>query len=74
MEDTMKQTKTIMVPNISCNHCVMTIKRELGATDGVVQVTGDPSSKMVTVTWEEPPADWKSLNSLLHEIGYPPAT
>jgi copper chaperone len=69
----MKQTKTFSVPNISCGHCVMTIKHELEALNGVLQVSGGPSSKMVTVTWEEPPADWESLNNLLHEIGYPAA-
>ena len=65
-------TKTFLVPNISCHHCVMTIKRELGELDGVVSVSGDVETKMVTVEWE-PPASWDSMKALLAEINYAPA-
>ena len=65
-------TKTFRVPNISCNHCVMTIKRELGELEGVVSVNGDVEAKTVTVEWESP-ATWDSINSLLTEINYSPA-
>ena len=65
-------TKTFRVPNISCNHCVMTIKRELGELEGVVSVNGDVEAKTVTVEWESPAA-WDSINSLLTEINYSPA-
>jgi len=65
-------TKTFRVPNISCNHCVMTIERELGELDGVVSASADVDTKMVTVEWE-PPVTWDSIESLLNEINYPPA-
>ena len=63
-------TKTFHVPNISCNHCVMTIKRELGELDGVVSVDGEVETKNVTVEWESP-ATWEGISSLLSEINYP---
>ena len=65
-------TKTFLVPNISCHHCVMTIKRELGELDGVVSASGDVEAKTVTVEWE-PPASWDSVKTLLAEINYAPA-
>jgi copper chaperone len=64
--------KTFHVPNISCKHCVMTIKRELGELEGVTSVTGDVETKMVTVEWGSP-ATWDGIQSLLAEINYPPA-
>ena len=65
-------TKTFRVPNISCNHCVMTIKRELGDLEGVVDVTSDMETRTVTVEWDSP-ATWDSIKSLLTEINYAPA-
>jgi copper chaperone len=65
-------TKTFRVPNVSCNHCVMTIKRELGELEGVVSANGDAETKTVTVEWESP-ATWEGIKSLLTEINYPPA-
>jgi len=63
-------TKTFRVPNVSCNHCVMTIKRELGELEGVVSVDGDVETKDVTVEWESP-ATWEGIKLLLSEINYP---
>jgi copper chaperone CopZ len=65
-------TKTFNVPNISCGHCVMTIKRELGALAGVVSVEGDVDAKTVTVSWDAPATE-DSIRSLLAEINYPAA-
>lgn len=64
-------SKTFKVPNISCGHCVMTIRREVGELAGVKAVKADEQSKMVTVEWEEP-ATWDQIRSLLQEINYPP--
>lgn len=63
------ESKTFRVPNISCGHCVMTIKREVGVLPGVQSVEGDPASKMVTVQWQAP-ATWEQIKDLLAEINY----
>jgi copper chaperone len=65
-------SKTFTIPNISCNHCVMTIERELGELAGVTSVTADVETKNVSVEWQ-PPATWEAIVSLLNEINYPPA-
>ncbi len=65
-------SKTFEVPNISCGHCVMTIKNELGELAGVSQVQADQATRMVTVEWDSP-ATWEQIKALLAEINYPPA-
>ena len=65
-------SKTFDIPNISCNHCVMTIKRELGELKGVASVDADVGTKTVNIEWEAP-ATWDSIKSLLAEINYPVA-
>ncbi len=64
--------KTFKVPNISCGHCVMTIEREVGELAGVTSVKAEQATKMVTVNWNEPPASWEAIRSLLTEINYAP--
>ncbi len=64
--------KTFRVPNISCGHCVMTIKNEVGELTGVSRVDADKDTRMVTVEWSEP-ATWEQIKGLLVEINYPPA-
>ena len=63
-------TEKFLAPDISCGHCVMAIKRELGALEGVQSVDADETSKEVVVTFE-PPADMEKISRLMEEIGYP---
>ena len=64
------ERKSFAVPNISCGHCVMNIKRELGGLEGVVKVEGDPSLKQILVEWNSPATEEK-IRALLKEINYP---
>ena len=66
------QSKTFVVPNISCNHCTHTIEMEVGDLEGVESVEASLDSKRVTVKWDDP-ASWEEIESLLKEINYPPA-
>lgn len=65
-------TKKLSIPNISCGHCVMNIKRELSDLEGVKKVEGDPGKKEVTVSFE-PPATIEKIKATLKEIEYPAA-
>ena len=64
------QTVKYSVPSISCNHCVHTIKTELGELDGVSAVEADASTKQVVVQYEDP-ATQQGIEELLAEINYP---
>jgi copper chaperone CopZ len=61
---------TLSIPNISCNHCVMTVKRESGFVPGAEYVSGDVESKSATfeVASDEALA---VLKATLAEAGYP---
>jgi copper chaperone CopZ len=66
------QTKTVKVPGISCGHCVHTIQSEVGELEGVKSVVAAQETKLVTVSWEEPPQTWGNIKALLTEINFPP--
>jgi copper chaperone len=63
---------TLSIPNISCSHCVMAIKRELSEVKGISSVEGDPGKKEITVIWDAP-ASVDQIKSTLKEINYPAA-
>lgn len=64
-------TKTVIVPDISCEHCVKTVEREVGEIAGVSSVSANLETKQVTVEWGDP-ASWDEIKTLLVEIEYPP--
>jgi len=63
-------TIILKIPSINCGHCVMTIKRESGAVEGVEFVSGDPVAKTVTFKVANEQA-LKQLKAALAEVGYP---
>ena len=63
------EEKTVRIPDISCGHCIMTIKNELGEIDGIEYIDGDLSTKKVTIRWQ-PPANFDKIKRKLDEIGY----
>jgi len=66
------EKKTFSIPNISCGHCVMSIKNELGELEGVKSVDGNPETKSIDVEWDAPITEDKILETL-KEINYPAA-
>lgn len=66
------ETITYTVPNISCMHCVHTIKTELSDLAGVKTVDANAETKIVKVTYEAP-ATPETIEKTLAEINYPVA-
>ena len=66
------ESKTFSIPNISCGHCVNSIKNELSELEGVKTVEGNPEDKQVAVEWESP-ATLDKIKEILKEINYPAA-
>ena len=66
------ESRTLSIPNISCGHCVMSIKNELREMEGVTKVEGDPANKSVTLEWDAP-ATLDKIKETLKEINYPVA-
>jgi len=68
----MMTNKDFRVPNISCDHCVMTIRRELSELEGVQSVEGNTGSQTISLAWDEERVSWAEICELLKEIHYPP--
>lgn len=66
-------TVTYSIPNISCKHCVHTIKMEVGDLEGVKAVDADAATRQATITFETPASE-EQIKALLTEINYPPAS
>lgn len=63
-------TVTYTIPNISCKHCVHTIKMELSELEGVRSVEADPQTKQAVITFDAPATE-EAIKALLAEINYP---
>jgi copper ion binding protein len=66
------EKQTLSVPNISCGHCVMAIKKELTTMKGVSKVDGDPGKKTISVEFDAP-ATIDKIKETLKDINYPAA-
>ena len=66
------EKETFSIPNISCGHCVMAIKNELGEMEGVESLEGSPEAKTISVEWQSP-ATVEKIKETLKEINYPAA-
>jgi copper chaperone len=64
------EKKLFNIPNITCGHCVMTIKNELSELEGVKEVDGNPEHKQISVEWDAP-ATLETIRNTLKEINYP---
>jgi len=63
-------TITVKVPNISCAHCLHTIKTEVGELSGVKTVEPSLETKLVTIGYADP-ATRDKIEARLAEIDYP---
>lgn len=63
---------TYSIPNISCSHCVHTIKTEVGDLAGVKSVDANEDTRHATIVFEAPATE-EEIKKLLVEINYPAA-
>ena len=66
------KTVSYSVPNISCDHCVHTIKMEVSDLEGVSLVDATVDTQAVEIQYDEPASE-DQIKALLTEINYPPA-
>jgi copper chaperone CopZ len=62
------ETKTFVVPGMSCAHCERAVEEELLTVDGVAQVVVALDTKLVTVTGLN--LDEPSLRAAIADAGY----
>ena len=66
------ETKTYSIPNINCNHCVMTINNAIQALDGVDYAEADLATKKLTVDFDSPAND-ELIRETLASVNFPAA-
>ena len=65
---TTSEALTYTVPDVSCEHCVAAISKEVGAVSGVRAVTVDLAAKRVAVTGDG--LDDAAIRAAIDEAGY----
>ena len=66
----MTQEQVLSVPDISCEHCVATINKALGALPGVESVRNDIPSKTVTLRYDPGQVTIDNIEATLDDAGY----
>ncbi len=62
---------TMKAPDISCEHCVATVKKTAGQFPGVQSVEADADTKIITLTYNPGQVDLAQVEEALAEEGYP---
>ncbi len=67
----MVESVTLTAPDISCAHCVATVKSAVGALAGVAHVTADAASKHIEISFDPNRVSLDQIEATLDEAGYP---
>lgn len=62
---------TLIVPDISCGHCVATVETALGALPGVAHVEASEATKQVEISFDPHRVSLYQITAALAEAGYP---
>lgn len=62
---------TLSAPDISCGHCVATVKKAVGTLPGVESVTASETTKLVDVSFDSTKLDISKISAALSDAGYP---
>ncbi len=62
---------TMTAPDISCGHCVATVKETIGGLAGVDRVDANADSKRVDVAFDPNRVTLVQIEAALDEAGYP---
>jgi copper chaperone len=64
------QTETLSVPDISCDHCKMSIEGATSVLAGVSDSNVDIPGKTVTISYESDQVDLDEIVTAIEEQGY----
>jgi copper chaperone len=67
----MMEHVTVTAPDISCGHCVATVKNAVGALAGVTSVEADVATKRVEIDFDPSRVSLAQIEAALDEAGYP---
>jgi copper chaperone len=61
----------VTAPDISCGHCVATVKEAVGALPGVARVEADADTKRIEIDFDPGQVSLTQIEAALDEVGYP---
>jgi copper chaperone len=61
----------VTAPDISCGHCVATVKEAVGALPGVARVEADADTKRIEIDFDPGRVSLTQIEAALDEVGYP---
>ncbi|HEY9059559.1 MAG TPA: copper chaperone CopZ [Pseudobacteroides sp.] len=64
------EVKTLNVEGMSCNHCENSVKKAVGALNGVGNVTVDLKSKKVTIEFDPSKVNVDIIKDAIVDQGY----
>jgi copper chaperone len=67
----MAEHVTVTAPDISCGHCVTSIKEAVGTLPGVASVDADPDTKRVEIDFDPDRVSLAQIEAALDDAGYP---
>lgn len=67
----MMEHATVTAPDISCGHCVATVKDAVGALAGVASVEANADTKRVDIDFDPGRVSLAQIEAALDEAGYP---
>ncbi len=65
------QRATLTAPDISCGHCVASVKEAVGALGGVTSVEASEVTKQVMISYDPNLVSIDRIEGALSEAGYP---
>lgn len=65
------QEVLLLAPDISCDHCVKSIEKAVGALPGVTWVKAEVESKRVAVRFDPQQVDLAAVKAAIEAEGYP---
>jgi copper ion binding protein len=67
----MMEHVTVTAPDISCGHCVVSIKDAVGTLPGVASVEANLDTKRVEIDFDSGRVSLAQIEAALDEAGYP---
>ena len=62
---------TLTAPDISCGHCIESIRKAVSKLEGVQFLGGDPANQQVSLRFDESRAKLEDIEQAMEEEGYP---
>jgi copper chaperone len=62
---------TLEAPDISCDHCIISIEKAVTKLPGVRFLSGNPDEKQVVVEYDPGSTNLDAIHAAMEEEGYP---